>query len=365
MSTMGPQALMDAVIRADLCTGCGACVDLCPYFVSFRGKTVIFDDCDREEGRCYMFCPRTSVDLDGISRKITGDAYSGSPLGSYREIYKSKSAVDGTYQAGGTVTSLVQFLMDSGEIDTAVLTGSEGIMPVAQVVTNTNVVSAAAGSKYSAAPTLQALNRAEKDGFKKIGVVATPCQAMATAKMKMTNGVERNPGDHISFVVGLFCTWALDYEKLFDYLSEKLDISSITGFDIPPPPAEVFEVFTTGGKKSFPLSDIRTMVKNSCNECMDMTAEFADVSVGVMEGDPSFNTLIVRTEKGEEVVKRAQEKGVLILEKMPDETREHLMTAAMNKKKRALERIHERCRDTDSEWGYIQAPKDVIEKIMG
>jgi len=365
MSTTGPQALVDAVIRADLCTGCGACVDLCPYFVSFRGRTVMFDDCDREEGRCFMFCPRITVDLDGISRKTTGDAYIGSPLGSYREIYKSKSAVDGSYQAGGTVTSLVSFLMDSGEIDTAVLTGSEGIMPVAQVVTNTNDVSGAAGSKYSAAPTLQALNRAAHDGFEKIGVVATPCQAMATAKMKATGGVERNPGDQIAFVVGLFCTWALDYEKLFKYLGERLDISSITGFDIPPPPAEIFEVFTTGGKKTFPLSDIREMVKNSCEECLDMTSEFADISVGVMEGDPTFNTLIIRTEKGEEVVMRAQEKGVLILEKMPDEAREHLMNAAKNKKKRALERIHERCRDTDFEWGYIQAPKDVIEKIMG
>lgn len=365
MSTLGPQALLDAVIIGDLCTGCGACVDLCPYFVSFRGRTVIFDACDREEGRCSLFCPRTTVDFEDLSRKVTGDAYSGSPLGSYREIYKSKSAVDGMYQAGGTVTALVRFLMDSGEIDSAVLTGSEGIMPVAQVVTNANDISATSGSKYSAAPTLSALNRAAKNGSKKIGVVATPCQAMATAKMKATSGMDRNPGDHIAFVIGLFCTWALDYDKLFDYLSERLDISSITGFDIPPPPAEVFEVFTTGGKKSFPLSDIRTMVKNSCNECLDMTSEFADVSVGVLEGEPSYNTLIVRTEKGEEVIRRAREKGILILDEMPHDAREHLMEAAMNKKRRALERIHERCGDTDCEWGYIQAPKNIIEKIMG
>jgi len=365
MSTPGPQTVMNAVIRADLCTGCGACVDLCPYVVSFRGRTVIFDDCDREEGRCYLFCPRTVVDLDDISHKTTGDAYSGSPLGSYRKIYRSKSAEEGTYQAGGTVTSLIRFLMDTGEIDTAVLTGSEGILPVAQVVTHADGVANAAGSKYSAAPTLSALNRAAKDGAKKIGVVATPCQAMAAAKMKATDGVDRNPGDHISFVVGLFCTWALDYEKLFDYLSERLDISTITGFDIPPPPAEVFEVYTTGGTQSFPLSEIRPMVKNSCDECLDMTAEFADVSVGMLEGDPSYNTLIVRTQRGYDVVNQAAEKGVLILDEMPEKTLEHLTGAAMNKKKRALQRIHERCKDTDSEWGYINAPKDVIEKIMG
>jgi coenzyme F420 hydrogenase subunit beta len=365
MNTLRPQALLDTLIRADLCTGCGACVDLCPYFVSFRGRTVIFDDCDREEGRCSVFCPRTAVDLDDISRKTTGDAYSASPLGSYREIYTSKAAVDGTYQAGGTVTALVRFLMDSGEIDTAVLTGSDGITPVAQVVTNADDVGSAAGSKYSAAPTLSALNRAEKDGFTKIGVVATPCQAMAAAKMKAANGLDRNPGDHIAFVIGLFCTWALDYEKLFEYLSERLDISKITGFDIPPPPAEVFEVFTDGGKETFPLSEIRPMVKNSCNECLDMTAEFADVSVGVLEGEPSFNTLIVRTERGEEAVKRAKEQGVLILDEMPPDAREHLMGAAMNKKRRALERIHERCGETEHEWGYIQAPKDIIDKIMG
>jgi len=107
------------------------------------------------------------------------------------------------------------------------------------------------------------------------------------------------------------------------------------------------------------------MVKNSCNECLDMTSEFADVSVGVLEGEPSYNTLIVRTEKGEEVIRRAREKGILILDEMPHDAREHLMEAAMNKKRRALERIHERCGDTDCEWGYIQAPKNIIEKIMG
>jgi coenzyme F420 hydrogenase subunit beta len=355
---------MNTVVRADLCTGCGACVDLCPYFVSFRGRTVIFDDCDRAEGRCSLFCPRTEVDLEILSRTVIGDAYTGSSLGSYREIYKSKSAADGTYQAGGTVTALVQFLMDTGEIDAAVLTGAEGIMPVAQVVTEKSDVAASAGSKYSAAPTLSALNRADKDGFTKIGVVATPCQATAAAKMKAANEVERNPGDHISFVVGLFCTWALDYEKLFGYLSGRIDLSTITGFDIPPPPAEVFEVFTTKGKESFPLSEIRPMVKNSCDECLDMTAEFADVSVGMLEGDPSFNTLIVRTQRGEDVVNRAVKEGVLILDEMPTDTLEHLKGAAMNKKKRALEKIHGRCRDTESEWGYIQAPEDIIKRIM-
>ncbi len=157
-----------------------------------------------------------------------------------------------------------------------------------------------------------------------------------------------NPMDDPSFkdptalVVGLFCTWALDFRRFEAFLAERVPLKEIVKIDIPPPPAEVLEVYLKEGKRVYPLDEIRAFVPEACDFCPDMTAEFADISVGVLEGRPDMNTLIIRTERGEEIVREARRLGYLELDELPEENREHLMWAAANKKKRCIIR----CRET-------------------
>ena len=65
---MGQKELREKVLDTGLCTDCGACVNLCPYAASYRDHTIFIDPCDREEGRCYAFCPRTPTDLQALRR---------------------------------------------------------------------------------------------------------------------------------------------------------------------------------------------------------------------------------------------------------------------------------------------------------
>ena len=67
-----------------------------------------------------------------------------------------------------------------------------------------------------------------------------------------------------------------------------------------------------------------------------MTAEFADVSVGVLEGDPAMNTLIIRTERGERAVNEAIRDGYIEAGDIPADNLEHLKIAAGRKKRRAM-----------------------------
>lgn len=336
----GQEELQRLVLSKNLCTGCGACINLCPYFKSYRGTTTIVFPCSLAQGRCFAYCPKVEVDLDDLSRKFFGRPYIGDPLGSYRTIMISRAGKKiqrAGFQAGGTVSAIIYFALRKGYFDGAVLTDCDGLLPIPRLVTNPEDVFTCVSSKYSAAPTLSGLNQGIRDGFKEIGIVATPCQALATALMRSNPLEDEDFVDPTGLVVGLFCTWAMDFRGFEEYISERVDRERITKIDIPPPPAEAMEVYMErGGKMEIPLDEIRQLVPDGCSYCIDMTAEFSDISVGVLEGYPTMNTLIIRTERGRKIVDEARKEGYLIVSGIPKGNLEHLKWAAGNKKRRAL-----------------------------
>jgi coenzyme F420 hydrogenase subunit beta len=98
-----------------------------------------------------------------------------------------------------------------------------------------------------------------------------------------------------------------------------------------------------------------------------MTSEWADISVGNLEGESQWNTIVVRTEKGETLMEKAVADGWLMTKAIPEENLEHLIFAAGNKKKRAL--IKARAAELLNNPGEgthaaIRIPEDVVERIM-
>ena len=365
----GQNELQEMVLNTGLCTGCGACIDLCPYFRSYRGKTAILFPCTLTQGRCFAFCPKVEVDLDKLSQGSFGKPYGDSPLGSYQTIMISRAGKKierSDFQAGGTVSSLTLFALKKGYVDGAVLTDRDGLLPVPRFVIEPEEVLKCASSKYTAAPTLSALNRAISKGFRKIGIVATPCQALAITLMRSNPLKDNDFIDPIGLVIGLFCTWALDFRRFEGYISERIDTERIAKIDIPPPPAEVMEIFMKSGKKiTIPLDEARELILEGCSYCIDMTAEFSDISVGVLEGHPDMNTLIVRTERGQEIVDKAIQEGYITASAIPEENLQHLIWASLNKKRRALikakqeEMLNKEGNDT-----FLRLRAEVLEKLI-
>jgi len=124
----GPQDLEKEVIKADLCTLCGACVGLCPYFRAYQGRIVLMDHCNLAQGRCYSFCPRTPVNLDEVNQFTCGSPYPGDPLGTLRQVVMAKSLDKATLaksQYGGATSALIALALKKGMIDAAILTKRE------------------------------------------------------------------------------------------------------------------------------------------------------------------------------------------------------------------------------------------------
>lgn len=366
---LGANELLEDVHKRELCIGCGACVDICPYFKNYKGKTTQLFPCTLEQGRCYGYCPKAEVDLDALSQAIRGVPYDGSPLGDYREVLAARAGGKmrkGAFQSGGTVTALLTFALKTGLIDAAALTDREALTPVSRIVTDWQDVARCASSKFMAAPTLSSVNLAVRQGYQRIGVVGTPCQMVAVAQMKSNPLAEEAHKVPLSLTVGLFCNWSLDTRQLIDLLSEKLDISGIVGMDIPPPPANILVLDTASGRVEISLSEIKPLIPHTCFVCPDMTSELADVSVGMFEGRPGWNTLILRSAIGAELIEHARREGFIETEEFPVENLKHLSRAATDKKDRSLRTLirRELINTKGEERAALRIPQDVVDRIL-
>jgi coenzyme F420 hydrogenase subunit beta len=370
MQIFGSSELVSDVIQRDLCIGCGMCMDICPYFKTYKGKSAMLFPCTLEQGRCNAHCPKTEVDLDGLSRFYWDQPYDGRPLGHFKQILAAKAgnAMKADFQGGGTVSALIGYALEMKLADGAILTGAEGIEPVARLVKQAEAVAASAGSKFIAAPTLSALNQAVRQGERRLAVVGTPCQMTAVAQMRMNPLNREDFEDPVALTVGVFCNWALGNRQLTAYLSERMDIAEIAGMDIPPPPAEILVVKTRTGHESFPLKDIRKLIPHTCFICTDMTAEWTDVSVGMYEGRPGWNTLLIRTRTGTELVDRAVADGWLVTEAFPEANQQALSDAALAKKERSFKNAdrHGYLNQNDANnRPALRVPDDVLARMLG
>ena len=368
MESKACQVLVDEVIKRDLCTLCGACVGLCPYFIAHNGRIVVRDSCDLAEGRCAIFCPRISLDLEEMNKAMFGVPYSWHGVGTSKAIFMARSThaeIKACAQDAGTVTTLLCFAKDEGFIDSAVMTFfKDKSLPKGVVASTGEEIFACAGSSYIATPTVEAFNRgAQEDDRKRIGFVGTPCQVLALTKMKGSTREGRNPIGKLQLVIGLFCTWALSYPGFTQFLEREVS-DPIIKYDIPPHPANVLQVYTEKKRIDISLEHILPFVKPACQVCHDLTAEFADISVGSGRGEVlEWNTVIVRTPRGVEIVEGAKRKGLIEIREIPKENLARLERASFSKKRRALDRIIQKTGSVD-DLLYLKLQAEIARQLL-
>jgi coenzyme F420 hydrogenase subunit beta len=135
--------------------------------------------------------------------------------------------------------------------------------------------------------------------------------------------------------------------------------------DIPPPPANVMRLDLGDDVREISLDEIRPFIPDTCGLCPDMTSEWADLSVGMYEGRPGWNTLLVRTARGRELVESAVASGLLLTEPAP--SLEHLSEAAAGKKRRAFQALRQRGLVNPREEtarAMLRVATEVLDKII-
>ncbi len=343
----GSKALFEEVINQGLCTGCGACVTACPYMVAYGGRIVVLDKCTIEEGDCYKHCPRTYTDMNAVSERVFGVPYSDEEVGHAVDIFMARSTDKGIKekaQDGGTVTTLLALALEEGTIDAVVCTKmDEDKVARGYVARSREELLECAGSSYEASFVLEAYRAIPKESTEKLAVVGLGCEVEALSKIKTYEPKNSVNPENIKLTIGLICGWALRPDVFHPFLRELCDPSQAVKFDIPHTPHYTFDVYTKKETKSVTLDEIRPYINPACQYCWDMTAEFSDISLGSAGSKfPGWNTVIIRTNAGTDLMEAAREKGILETQALPEQRLAHLKTVALNRKKTALKNIIEK-----------------------
>ncbi len=291
------------------CSGCGACVAVCPAdALSFaEGELVTSPQttgyCKQATdsvpcGACYAACPRT------------GDQ-PAETLGNYLELTAAKAAFDIPHrQSGGAVTAILANALDEGLID-AVVTVTEdrwSLKPSSVVITRSDVLIQQAGSRYSWwVPLLAALKNAIVERkFHRIAVVGVPCAVQALARIRMSDNDLLKPyAKSIRLVIGLFCTETFDYTALVQgklRTQYTIDPHEIRKLDVK---GKLEILRHDGSTTSVPLAELETCIRNGCHYCTDLTAVFSDISAGAVGSPAGVTTLVIRTPAGKGFVDSA------------------------------------------------------------
>ena len=245
------------------------------------------------------------------------------PLGTYKEALSARSTdnkILEVSQDGGIVSALLCYALDEGIIEGAVVAGTpdEDWRPIPTVVTSSEEVIEAAGTKYSMSPTLSALKDAvRQNGLEKVGIVSTPCQTQGLRKAQ-AYPFTRFVVDKIKLIIGIYCMENFPMASLDTFATAKLKFDSLTDASKMDIGKGKFWLTKDGEPTGLPIKETHGYEQAGCNICTDYVAEWADVSTGSVGSPDGWSTVLTRTDDGESVFKAAVDAGLIETKPMDD-----------------------------------------------
>jgi len=319
------------VVTSGLCTGCSACVVVCPYDVlgydDLNGVYHPFhvaemggaDNCTHGEKGCTLCtraCPRFRAWEPEIDSFLFGRDREDSEVYGIAEdvllVRATDPEVTAVGQDGGLVSAILIWALEHDIIDAALVSDVEGDgttwKAVPGVARTRAEVLAAAGARYTYSANPMAYAAAAADGAEKIALVGMGCQASAPAVMsaRKAGKVARR----FVLTIGLLCSKTFDdaiFPELFEarYGLKREDIvkMNIKG---------IFQVWTRDGElHEIPLKEAHEWTREGCKHCPDFAAEHADISTGGIGAFPHWTLTLVRTDKGRELISAMRAAGVI------------------------------------------------------
>jgi coenzyme F420-reducing hydrogenase beta subunit len=282
----------------DPCTHCGACLSFCAWDAAERAGQPAGPALCRDCQLCYRICPRLPHSRAELA-EVLFPGVPAAPWGPTLAAHTARACVrPGGAQDGGVTTRLLQHLLATGQVEAALVCGRNAAwQPEARWASSAADVEAAGGSKYSTAPGLAAL-REGLERFRRVALVALPCQCAALARSR---AVRPEWHEAIALVIGLFCTESFVHGQgstgLTGLVEERLGrpLNEVQRFDIK---RGRFTAQAGEACAEWRMKELHDIVWPLCRSCVDLTAEFADLSIGSIGSPEAANTVIARSPRG-------------------------------------------------------------------
>jgi coenzyme F420 hydrogenase subunit beta len=326
-----------AVIDAGRCVQCGVCVAACPSDSIGIGP----DDLPKLVkmctgcSLCWDFCPRGGLRYEALGELVVdlqanghassgttpnghhpngngignggGDGHHREGIDAARERYSARvrTPIPGV-QDGGVVSALLIDLLESGEIDGALVAKPSEREPwkgVAHLARTADDVIACAGSFYNQTLALAHLDLTKHDlpPNSRIALVGTPCEIQGLRAMQarpFSWGASRV--DAVVLTVALLCTKSFHYEGLM-----LREIQEQRGISL----QDVAKIDIIRGKLSLydhdeatlleePIRDFHGAALKGCDECADFLGVAADISVGSVGSADGCSSVLIWTDAG-------------------------------------------------------------------
>ncbi len=344
------EATIAAVVNSGLCTGCGACVALCPRqtieLAIDKDKGIYLPHLDEGNcnkcGVCFEVCPGHSVDFTKLNLDVFGKEPEDRLIGNCVNCYAGYAADHQTrYNAasGGLVTALLVSALEECLIDGALVTKMRDDRPLEPqpfIARTREEVVSAARSKYCPVPANIALREiAAHEG--KFAVVGLPCHIHAIRKAEAAN---KKLKDRITLHLGLFCCGHTDTFLGTEFVLHKYGIAKedVAKLDYRGEgwPGHMKVVLKNGTTRLIFLHDyiiyhnFGFFSPTRCALCYDGTNDLCDISLGdawlpeFRSDKVGTSVAISRTASGEAVLQRAMEKGTVVLNSIDRSRARHL-----------------------------------------
>jgi coenzyme F420 hydrogenase subunit beta len=338
--------LLEDVLAAELCTGCGACGLVCPHNLiqfdpdSVRPKldfdTSICADCNH----CHAVCPGLDPETDTSEMHIYGRRRTADErwLGIFTDFFGAHSSseeIRHRSSSGGAVTTLLlasKARLDVRHILTMGRDPAEGWRASPVVSDAEDAVIANSQSTYQLAPYLNALRAIyHRVPDENIAVVGLACHVQAIRKLQRHDtAIGRWAKQRIVLIIETACssntlpagTSGIISDVLLGDPQRTVNVKYREGAY----PGKFQATYIDQEKRSVEFWQILTKLKENkthrCLSCGDWMSGLADVSV--CDGDPNIfgaslngNTVskharvLVRTQRGSEIVEYAADAGLL------------------------------------------------------
>lgn len=266
------------------------------------------------------------------------EEFTGEALGSYLS-YASDERFRRNAASGGTVTALLSFLLNSAEVDGALVCRSSvengNYRTRFEIAEDESALLQAQGSIYSAvyfARDALPLIRAYRG---RLAVVALPCDISLLRRVAHQSGLSEKLG----LVIGLFCGHNSEpalTERSINSLCHRAgrDRSDLVSFRHRRGSwrGKLAATFRDGYEIERPFQDFSDYqnlyfyCQQKCHCCADHLASGADIVAGdiwslAMKREPiKHNSLLIRTPRGEDIFQRAVAAEVLTVQPVPRQT---------------------------------------------